>query len=203
MTGRFIVLEGPDGSGKSTQAERLATRLDGVLTRQPGGTRIGQSIRAMLLDPSEDQLSDRAEALLMAADRAQHVAELIAPALGDGRHVVCDRYSYSSVAYQGYGRGLPPDEVAQLSAWATDGLMPDLVILLTVSPEESARRLGSALDRFEQVGDGFHRRVAAGYDEMAAADPDRWIAVSGDDDPDTVASRIWDVIEPLVTGTAS
>ena len=130
MTGRFIVFEGPDGGGKSTQSALLAERLGAVLTRQPGGTAIGGALRAILLDPANTGLSDRAEALLMAADRAQHATELIRPSLAAGRHVVCDRYLYSSIAYQGYGRGLGPDRVRDISAWATDELWPDLAAAL-------------------------------------------------------------------------
>ena len=190
MTGRFIVFEGGDGCGKSTQAGRLAESLGAVLTRQPGGTRIGRTVRSILLNPDEAGLADRAEALLMAADRAQHVHELIGPALERGDDVVCDRYSYSSIAYQGYGRELPVDEIAELSRWATEGLTPDLVILLTVSADVAAARLGDGLDRFERVGDGFHRRVADGYAEMAAGDPDRWVVIPGDGSVDEVAAAV-------------
>ena len=133
--GRFIVFEGGEGTGKSTQARLLAERLDAVCTHQPGGTELGRSIRALLLDddaPGAATLDDRADALLIAADRAQHVAEVIEPALGAGRHVVCDRYIGSSIAYQGHGRGLDVDIVRAVSGWAAGGLWPDLVLLMEV-----------------------------------------------------------------------
>ena len=140
MTGRFIALEGGEGSGKSTQAKLLADAIGAIATFEPGDTALGVGIRAVLLDPATASLDDRAEALLMAADRAQHVAEVIRPALADGRHVVCDRYFGSSVAYQGYGRGLSTDWIATLSAWATEGLMPDLTVLLDVPTGVAAAR---------------------------------------------------------------
>lgn len=198
MTARFIVFEGGEGSGKSTQAARLAERLDAVLTRQPGGTDVGASLRAILLDPENTALAPRAEALLMAADRAQHAEELIRPALAAGRHVVCDRYTYSSVAYQGYGRGLGAEVVRDLSAWATDELWPDLVVLLDVDDEVAASRLDRDLDRFEQAGDDFHRRVREGFREQAAADPERWVVIDGAASIDDVAALVWAAVEPLV-----
>jgi dTMP kinase len=191
VTGRFIAFEGGEGSGKSTQAVRLAERLGAVHTREPGGTRIGAAIRALLLDPATHGLADRAEALLMAADRAQHVAEVIAPALAAGRHVVTDRFAGSSLAYQGYGRGLPVDEVEQISRWATAGTWPDLVILLEVPAEVAASRTGGARDRMEAAGEGFHRRVADGFRALAAADPDRWVVLDGASPPEQVTDAVW------------
>jgi dTMP kinase len=139
--GRFVVLEGGEASGKSTQAARLAERLDAVLTREPGGTAIGAGLRDLLLDARTTGLADRAEALLMAADRAQHVAEVIRPALAAGRHVVSDRYVGSTLAYQGFGRGLPVDELRRLSAWAAHGLEPDVIVLLDMPPALTADRV--------------------------------------------------------------
>jgi dTMP kinase len=130
VAGRFIAFEGGEGTGKSTQARRLAERLGARLTREPGGTPAGDRIRALLLDPSTGELDARAEALLLAADRAQHVATVIRPALDAGEDVVTDRYEGSSLAYQGHGRGLPLEEVLRISGWATGGLRPDLVVLL-------------------------------------------------------------------------
>lgn len=176
--GLFIVFEGGEGSGKSTQAERLAGRLGAVLTRQPGGTPLGAELRKLLLD-TELEVSDRAEALLMAADRAQHADELVRPALQGGHHVVCDRYTGSSVAYQGHGRGLDPSEIAELSAWATEGLDPDLVVLLRVDRATSEARTGAPRDRIEAAGNGFHERVQAGFDAQAQADPGRWVVLDG------------------------
>ena len=188
MTGRFIALEGGEGSGKSTQAKLLADALDAVATFEPGDTALGVGIRAVLLDPATASLDDRAEALLMAADRAQHVAEVIRPALEQGRHVVCDRYFGSSIAYQGYGRGLSTEWVAKLSAWATDGLTPDLTVLLDVPAEVTAARASGKPDRFESAGDLFHERVVEGYRALAA-DP-TWVIVDGSGTVDEVAVAV-------------
>ena len=187
--GRFVAFEGGEACGKSTQAALLAGRLDALLTREPGGTDIGERVRELLLDPRVAGLDPRAEALLMAAARAQHVAEVVAPALAAGRHVVTDRFAHSSLAYQGYGRGLPVDEVRELSAWASGGLWPDVVILLDVPDHVARARLG-ALDRFEAEGDGFHERVVAGFRIMAAAEG--WVVVDGVGSVDEVAERVWD-----------
>jgi dTMP kinase len=188
VTGRFIALEGGEGSGKSTQAKLLADALDAVATFEPGDTALGVGIRAVLLDPATASLDDRAEALLMAADRAQHVAEVIRPALEQGRHVVCDRYFGSSIAYQGYGRGLSTEWVAKLSAWATDGLIPDLTVLLDVPAEVTAARASGKPDRFESAGDLFHERVVEGYRALAA-DP-TWVIVDGSGTVDEVAVAV-------------
>lgn len=194
MTGRFVVFEGGEGSGKSTQAGRLAARLDAVLTRQPGGTELGARIRELVLGGEPGDVSARAEALLMAADRAQHNDELIRPALEAGRDVVCDRYIASSVAYQGHGRGLDPERVRSISEWAVDGLAPDVVVLLTVPDEEARRRTGGARDRIEAAGAEFHRRVADAFAAMAAADPQRWVTVDGTGSPDQVEARVLDAV---------
>jgi dTMP kinase len=190
--GRFVVFEGGEGSGKSTQARLLAERWGAELTFEPGDTEVGARLRAILLDPATGDLDPRAEALLMAADRAHHVATRIRPALHRGRDVVCDRFVGSSIAYQGYGRGLGVDGVASLSAFATDGLVPDLVVLLVVPPAEAATRLvaAGAPDRLEAAGEAFHRRVAEGYLALAAADPDRWVVVDGAGTIDDVAGRV-------------
>jgi len=192
--GRFIVFEGGEGTGKSTQAALLAQRLGATLTHEPGGTELGAHLREVLLSERTRRLDDRAEALLMAADRAQHVAEVIEPALRSGRHVVCDRYIGSSVAYQGYGRLLDPDMVRAISGWAAGGLWPDLTILLTV-PEEVARaRIGPARDRIEAAGDDFHRRVLDGFLEQAAEEPDTWVVLDGSGTPEEVAEEVADVV---------
>lgn len=187
---RFIVFEGGEACGKSTQAARLADRLDAVLTREPGGTGIGSRLRELMLDPTTSGLDDRAEALLMAADRAQHVAEVVRPALRAGRHVVSDRFAGSSIAYQGFGRGLPVDEVTELSRWATDGLQPDLVILLEVSEDDSARRLGVHRDRMESESVEFHQAVHDGFRAQAEADPMRWVVIDGSGTIDEVAAAV-------------
>jgi dTMP kinase len=189
MTGRWVAFEGGEGSGKSTQAARLANEVDAVLTREPGGTALGRSLRALLLDG--DGIDARTEALLMAADRAQHVAEVVRPALAAGRPVVSDRSAYSSLAYQGVGRGLGVAQVRALCDWATDGLWPDVVVLLEVTPSVSAaRREGEQPDRMESAGDDFHARVAAGFRALAEAEPSRWLVVDGSGSVDEVTSRV-------------
>lgn len=192
--GLFIAFEGGEGSGKSTQAELLAARLGAVLTREPGGTEVGRRIRQLVLDAAVADLDARAEALLMAADRAQHVAQVVAPALAAGRHVVTDRFSGSSLAYQGRGRGLPLEEIARLSAWAASGLQPDLVVLLDLPLDRSQERLGRQLDRMERQGREFHDRVLSGYRYLAAADPDRWAVVDGSGSIESVAATVARVV---------
>ncbi len=188
---RFIVFEGGEASGKSTQSTRLARRLDAVHTREPGGTAIGSALRDLLLDARTIGLDDRAEALLMAADRAQHVAEIVRPALAAGRHVVSDRYIGSTLAYQGHGRGLPVAELRGISAWAVDDLWPDLVVLLDVPPEVSAGRVAEAPDRLEAAGEAFHDRVARGYRALASADATRWVTVDGSAPAEEVEAAVW------------
>ena len=177
-TGRYITLEGAEGCGKSTHAARLAEALTAVLTRETGGTAIGRRIRTILHDTAVTDLSHRAEALLVAADRAQHIHEVVAPALAGGRHVVSDRSVYSTLAYQGYGRELPLAEVRHINEWAMGGRWPQLVLLLDAAPEVLERRMrGRQLDRFEQEGDEFHQRVRAGFQQMAATEPERWVII--------------------------
>lgn len=190
MRGRFVVFEGGEGSGKSTQAARLAERLGAVQTLEPGGTEVGARLRAVVLGDGAPGLAPRTEALLMAADRAQHVAEVVRPALEAGRHVVSDRYSGSTLAYQGYGRGLDLDELAGLSRWAAEGLEPDVVFLLDVDQETAAARRCRPRDRIEAAGDTFHQRVVAGYLALAAADPARWVVVDGSGTVEEVAARV-------------
>ena len=195
MTGHFIAVEGADGTGKSTQARLLAERLGALFTREPGGTPLGERIRALVLDPSGDPPVDRAEALLMAAARAQHVAEVVEPALAAGRDVVSDRYVASSVAYQGHGRGLGAEAVMAVNRFATDDLQPDLVVLILVDAPVAVRRLGDHLDRIEQAGDAFQTAVVAAYSEMATADPDRWLVVDGNGTVEEVAARVAAAVE--------
>ena len=191
--GRLIVFEGGEASGKSTQAARLAAALGAVLTREPGGTDIGKRIREIVLDAAASAIAPSTEALLMAADRAQHVAEIIEPALASGSHVVSDRYVPSSLAYQGYGRGLDVGELQRVSTVMAGAVEPDLVILLEVPAAVAARRLRGR-DRMEAAGDDFHARVADGYRRLAAADPDRWIVVDGDGSLDQIAERVRDAV---------
>lgn len=187
MTGRLIAFEGADASGKSTQARRLAGRLGADLTFQFGATDIGGAIRGILLDPRNARLDDRAEALLIIADKAQHVAEIVAPALQDGRTLVTDRFTASALAYQGYGRGLDMDLLQVLLDFAGHGIEPDVTVLLDVELEVARARLGDAVDRIEGAGADFHRRVRHGYLEMAAADADRWLVVDAGGTVDDVA----------------
>jgi dTMP kinase len=193
VRGRLIALEGGEACGKSTQAAILAEALGAVLTREPGGTYAGERIRTLVLDPGAPPLEPRAEALLMAAARAQHVAEVVRPALDAGRDVVCDRFAHSSIAYQGYGRCLPLSEVVELSAWATEGLWPDVVVLLEVPEEVASARRGPP-DRFETEDEGFHQRVRSGYRALAAADPARWRVVDGSGTVEEVAARVQEAV---------
>ena len=188
--GRFVVFEGGESVGKSTQAAWLATRQGAELTFEPGGTRLGQELRRLLLDGAGARLDILSEALLMAADRAQHVAETIRPALEAGRDVVCDRYIGSSLAYQGYGRGLDVPTVRLLSEVATGGLWPDLIVLLDMDPRRARGRGAGGSDRFEAMGMDFHLRVRAGYLELAAADSARWAVVDADRPPAEVRDDI-------------
>jgi len=187
----YIVFEGAEGSGKSTQAARLADVLDAVLTRETGGTEIGARLRALLHDTTVHNLHPRAEALITAADRAQHIAEVVVPALAAGRAVVSDRSVYSSLAYPGYGRELDVDEIHHLNEWGTGGVWPTTVIFLDTPDDVIAERMSRRdLDRFEAAGEEFHARVLTGFRTMAAADPDRWITVQAVGSVDSVADEI-------------
>lgn len=190
--GRLVAFEGGEACGKSTQAAHLAGRLDAVLTREPGGTSLGERVRELFLDPATGQVDARAEALLVAAARAQHVADVIRPALTAGRHVVTDRFTGSSLAYQGYGRGLDVEEVRRLSVFATGGISPDVTVLLDVPAGVAGARRGRAPDRLEAEGGGFHDRVRAGYAELAASEG--WVVVDGAGSIDEVAARVWDAV---------
>ncbi|WP_432135190.1 dTMP kinase [Streptomyces sp. bgisy154] len=194
-SGFFIALEGGDGAGKSTQAEALAEwiRAKGhevVLTREPGATPVGKRLRSILLDVSSAGLSHRAEALLYAADRAEHVDTVVRPALERGAVVISDRYIDSSVAYQGAGRDLSPVEIARISRWATDGLVPHLTVLLDVAPETARERFTEAPDRLESEPAEFHARVRSGFLTLAAGDPGRYLVVDAGQEPEAVTTVI-------------
>jgi dTMP kinase len=196
-SGLFLALEGGEGAGKSTQARLLATWLEGrgcevVLTREPGATPAGRRIRELLLDPATGGLSPRAEALLYAADRAQHVSAVILPALQRGAVVLTDRYLDSSLAYQGAGRQLEPDDVAKLSRWATRGLLPDLTVLLDVEPVVGLARAGGVgvPDRIEQESLDFHARVRQGFLDLATAHPERYLVASATEPPEVVHEAV-------------
>ncbi|RSN64000.1 dTMP kinase [Streptomyces sp. WAC 04229] len=193
--GFFIALEGGDGAGKSTQAEALAEWIRGkghevVLTREPGATPVGKRLRSILLDVSSAGLSHRAEALLYAADRAEHVDTVVRPALERGAVVISDRYIDSSVAYQGAGRDLSPTEIARINRWATNGLVPHLTVLLDVSPETARERFTEAPDRLESEPAEFHARVRSGFLTLAAADPGRYLVVDAGQEPEAVGTVV-------------
>ena len=198
MSGRFVVLEGGDGAGKSTQRELLMEWLrdegvEVVLTHEPGGTELGAALRALLLDG--DAIDARAEALLMAADRAQHVAEVVRPALARGAWVVSDRHVPSSLVYQGVVRRLGVDAVAALSEFATDALVPDVVILLDVDDATAESRRSPEGDRMEREGDTFHASVRRAYRDLAARFG--WVMIDGSGSPQAVAERVRDVVRSL------
>lgn len=179
--GLFVAFEGGDGAGKSTQAQLLTASLinrgfEVVKTREPGGTQLGKQVRGILLDSTHPP-TPKAEALLFAADRAQHAAEVILPALERGAIVVSDRYLLSSIAYQGFARGLGAKKVAELSAWATGGLIPDLTILLQVSPQVGLARAKDR-NRMESEPTDFHMRVAEGFETFAAAHPKSFMVIN-------------------------
>ncbi|MGW0861357.1 dTMP kinase [Streptomyces sp. NPDC002611] len=194
-TGFFIALEGGDGAGKSTQAEALAEWIRGkghevVLTREPGATPVGKRLRSILLDVSSEGLSHRAEALLYAADRAEHIDTVVRPALERGAVVISDRYIDSSVAYQGAGRDLSPTEIARINRWATNGLVPHLTVLLDVAPETARERFTEAPDRLESEPAEFHARVRSGFLTLAAADAGRYLVVDAGQEPEAVTTVI-------------
>jgi dTMP kinase len=191
----YVAFEGAEGCGKSTQAALLAEAVGAVLTRETGGTEVGRRLREILHDVDVVDLDDRSELLIVAADRAQHVARVVRPALDAGRPVVSDRSVYSALAYQGYGRGLDVDEIRGINDWAMRGIWPSLVVLLDAPTDVLAARLhGRDLDRFERAGEAFHERVIDAYHTMAAADPDRWIVVAADDDQDKIAAVVLELV---------
>lgn len=190
----FIALEGGEGAGKSTQAALLEQWLtergrDVVRTREPGGTRVGSALRNILLDPETGELSPRTEALIYAADRAEHVDTLIKPALAAGKVVITDRYVDSTLAYQGAGRALEPADVETLAQWATGGLRPDLTVILDIDPVDGLARAGEP-DRIEAEPLEFHERIREHFLALAAAAPERYLVVSAADDPESVHELI-------------
>ena len=204
MTGLFITLEGGDGSGKSTQSALLVQWLTDaghsvLVTREPGGTPLGEELREIVLHRRGD-IAPRAEALIYAADRAHHVATKVRPALERGDIVVQDRYIDSSVAYQGAGRVLDGSEVRNLSLWATENLVPDLTILLDLHEDDGRARLAerTTYDRLEAEESDFHQRVRAGYLELAAAEPERFLVLDARDAVEGIAASIRARVEALL-----
>ena len=200
----FIVFEGGEGAGKSTQSHALADYLEARghrvrRTREPGGTPAAEAIRAVLLDPANTGLDDRAEALLFAAARGDHAARVIRPALAAGDIVISDRYLDSSVAYQGVARDLGAERVADLSLWATGGLVPDLTIVLDVDPAVGLARVVGP-DRLESEPVEWHRRVRQAFLEIAAAAPDRYLVLDGTRPVEDLAVEIATVVSDLVGG---
>lgn len=202
MTGRFVVFEGGDGVGKSTQVELLAARLKSagighLVTRQPGGTELGAMLRQVVLDPAITNMAPRTEALLYAADKAQHVAEVVSPALAAGQVVVCDRYVDSMIAYQGAGRDLAVAEIAHLATWATAGLVPDLTVVLDADPHQAVERI-SAKDRLEGAGLQFHQRAREHLLSLAAAAPDRYLVLAARQPRQVIAEQVAERLWPLI-----
>lgn len=211
MRGAFITFEGADGSGKSTQvrllAERLRTRgIPFLTTREPGGTSAGLAIRALVLEPRTPSLAPESELLLYAADRAQHVRETLLPAIDGGRVVLCDRYADATLAYQGYGRGLDLQLIAELNRIATRGLVPDLTLVFDLDVDEASRRLTirSGVEtptRFDLEAREFHERVRRGYLLLARSEPDRFVVLDASRTIDEIASEVDSAVERLLGAT--
>ncbi len=202
MTGLFVVFEGGDGVGKSTQVNFLvawltAQGIDHVITRQPGGTRLGAKLRSLLLDPAYPELSARTEALIYAADKAQHVDQVIRPELAAGKVVVCDRYVDSMIAYQGAGRVLDMAEVTRVADWATGGLRPDLTVLLDADPAHAVAKIRQQ-DRLEAAGLDFHRRARQHFLHLAEQDPQRYLLLNARNDREQIAAQVQRRVAALV-----
>jgi len=206
--GLFITFEGGEGCGKSTQSRLLLKKLEQqnipvVLTHEPGGTALGNELRKTLKRKRDSSISPHAELFLLAASRAQLVAELIRPALEEGKVVVCDRFTHSTMVYQGYGRGLDFTAIKMVNNMATRYLNPDLIIFLDISPEQGLARKQSLKDRFELEDLSFHRRVREGYLKMAAAEPDRWLMIDASLPKGKIAEIIWERVSRLLPSSSS
>jgi len=200
--GPFITFEGGEGCGKSTQSRLLLKKLEqqnipAVLTHEPGGTALGDELRKVLKRKRDSSISPQAELFLVAASRAQLLAEVIRPALEEGKVVICDRFTYSTLVYQGYGRGLVVSFVETVNNIATQNLKPDLTILLDISPEQGLARKRSLRDRFELEDLSFHRRVREGYLRMVAAESERWLVIDASLPKRKIAEIIWDRVSQL------
>ena len=200
----FITFEGGEGSGKTAQARRLQRRLVGlgiqsILLHEPGGTKLGDRIARLLQWKAPEDTSPLAELLLFNASRAQLVSQVILPAIANGSVVICDRFTDSTIAYQGHGRGLDVETVRQMNNLATGNISPDLTILLDLPVAEAmARQRGVTPDRFERAEIAFHERIRAGYRELAVAEPARWLVVDGSLSRDLVARVIWARVSQLL-----
>jgi len=205
--GCFIAFEGGEAAGKSTQEALLAARLveagrEVVRTREPGGTPAGEAIREVVLNPRFTGLDARAEALLFAASRGDHAAQVIRPALRRGAIVVCDRYVDSSIAYQGVGRGLGIERIRELSMWATHSLVPDLTVLLDIDPAIGLSRVTNP-DRLESESLDYHRAVRQAYLDLALAEPHRYLVLDGAEAREQVADRIWERVRSVLVGQSA
>ena len=202
--GLFITFEGGEGCGKTTQSKLLLKRLEQqnvpvVLTHEPGGTALGNELRKALKRKRDSSISSQAELFLLGASRAQLVAEVIRLALEEGKVVICDRFTHSTMVYQGYGRGLDFTAIKMVNNMATGYLNPDFIILLDISPEQGLARKRSLKDRFELEDLSFHRRVREGYLKMAAAEPDRWLVIDASLPKRKIAEIIWDRVSRLLS----
>ncbi|MUG98853.1 dTMP kinase [Scytonema sp. UIC 10036] len=197
MSGKFLVFEGVEGCGKTSQIQHTqewlqSLNISSIVTREPGGTELGLHLRQLLLEAGATSITDRTELLLYAADRSQHVDQIIKPALAEGKVVLCDRYTDSTITYQGWGRGLSLEMIEQLNLLATGGLQSDLTILLDIDPEISFHRILSnrKLDRMEQADLAFHHRVRQGFLSLAEKFPERIVAIDANQDIDKVTADI-------------
>lgn len=211
MDGFFLTFEGPDGAGKTTQMKMLGERLAGlkkivVYTREPGGTSISEEIRKILLNPSNSKMVDRTEALLYAAARAQHVEEFIRPALAEGKIVLCDRFVDSTLAYQGFGRGIKLEFLRAVNEMAVAGVLPDLTVILDIDPVKGLTRItrdrnlqsGEERDRIELEHTGFHKRVREGFLSIARAEPRRCRVIDAGGDPKAVHEDIFRLVDEVL-----
>ena len=195
--GKFITFEGCDGCGKSTQLRLLSEYLEKngvphIFTREPGGGKISEAIREILLNGKNSEMTDACEALLYAAARVQHLSDRVEPALNEGKLVVCDRYVDSSLSYQAYARGLGTDFIGKINAYALEHYLPDVTVFIDLTPEAAFKRKHGAdeNDRLEQAGMAFHRRVYEGYKAIAAENPDRVVCVDGNQTPDEIFTEV-------------
>lgn len=202
MRGKFITYEGCDGCGKSTQLKMLSDYLtqkgvEHIFTREPGGGKISEAIREILLNGKNTEMTDECEALLYAAARVQHLHDRVEPALAQGKLVICDRYVDSSIAYQAYGRNLGRDFIEKINAYALENYLPDVTLFIDLTPEAAfARKKGAdENDRLEQAGMAFHKRVYQGYDELANEQKERIVRVDGNATPEQIFDRVIQVLK--------